>query len=51
MAIGLFLLKNGYALNVDEAEATRTMFALASGDLTEAGLIEWIKRHSSPVRR
>ncbi len=51
MAIGLFLLKNGYALNVDEAEATRTMFALASGDLTEAGLIEWVKRHSSPVRR
>ena len=46
-AIGLFLLKNGYVLDTDDAEATRAMFALASGDLTEAELVEWIRRHSS----
>ena len=46
LSIGLFLLKNGYVLKADDAEATRTMFALASGDLTEAELVEWIRRHS-----
>ena len=49
LAIGLFLLKNGYVLDADDAEATRAMFALASGDLTEAELVEWIRRHSSAV--
>ena len=47
LAIGLFLLKNGYVLETDDTEATRTMFALASGALTEAELVEWIRRHSS----
>jgi death-on-curing protein len=47
LAIGLFLLKNGYALEADNEEATQAMFALASGDLTEAQLVEWIRRHSS----
>jgi len=47
LAIGLFLLKNGYVLETDDTEATRTMFALASGALTEADLVEWIRRHSS----
>jgi death-on-curing family protein len=27
LAIGLFLLKNGYVLDADDAEATRAMFA------------------------
>jgi len=47
LAIGLFLLKNGYVLETDDTEATRTMFALASGALTEAELVEWIRRYSS----
>jgi death-on-curing protein len=47
LAIGLFLLKNGYVLDADNAEATQAMFALASGDLTEAELVEWIRQHSS----
>ena len=50
LAIGLFLLKNGYVLSTDDAEATRTMVALASGALSEAELVEWIRRHSSAVR-
>ena len=49
LAIGLFLLKNGYVLNADDAEAIQTMFALASGDLTQAALIEWVRRNSSPA--
>ena len=47
LAIGLFLLKNGYVLETDDTEAIRTMFALASGGLSEAELVEWIRRHSS----
>jgi death on curing protein len=47
LAIGLFLLKNGYVLDAQDAEATQAMFALAAGDLTEAELVEWIRRHSS----
>ena len=50
LAIGLFLFKNGHVLNTDDAEATRTMFALASDGLSEAELVEWISRHSSAVR-
>ena len=48
LAIGLFLLKNGFVLSADEEEAIRTMFALAAGNLTEAELVEWIRGHSSP---
>ncbi len=47
LAIGLFLLKNGYMLNASDAEAIDAMFALASGDLTEDELVEWIRRYSS----
>ena len=47
LAIGLFLLKNGYMLNANDAEAIDAMFALASGDLTEEELVEWIRRYSS----
>lgn len=47
VAIGLFLLKNGYMLNANDAEAIDAMFALASGDLTEEELVEWIRRCSS----
>src|SRR5215467_11401113 len=47
LAIGLFLLKNRYVLNADHAEATRIMYALASGGLTEADLVKWIRQHSS----
>lgn len=46
-AIGLFLLKNGYVLDTHDTEATQAMFALASGELTEEELVEWIRRHSS----
>jgi death on curing protein len=47
LAIGLFLFKNGYLLNAPDAEATQAMFALASGDLTEEELVDWIRRYSS----
>jgi death-on-curing protein len=47
LAIGLFLLKNGYVLETDDTEATQTMLALASGALSEAELVEWIRGHSS----
>lgn len=45
LAIGVFLAKNGYRLVVDKVDATRTIFALASGDLREEELASWIGTH------
>lgn len=49
LVIGLFLLRNGYALEADEAEATRTMFAVASGVLSEEELVVWVRQHTSAI--
>ena len=51
LAIGMFLLKNRYMLNAHDAEATQAMFSLASGDLTEEDLVEWIRRYSSARKK
>lgn len=45
LAIGLFLGKNGYALEADQGDVTRTILALAAGDLTEDQLAEWVRAH------
>jgi death on curing protein len=43
LAIGLFLGKNGYLLEADQADATRIILALAAGTLTEDELATWIR--------
>jgi death on curing protein len=48
LAIGLFLGKNGYTLEADQADATRTILALAAGDVTEEQLATWIRDHMVP---
>jgi death on curing protein len=48
LAIGLFLGKNGYTLEADQADATRTILALAAGDITEDQLATWIRDHMVP---
>lgn len=46
LSIGLFLRLNGYKLTATQVDATRTMLALAAGELTEAQLAQWIRHNS-----
>jgi death-on-curing protein len=48
LAVGLFLLLNGYRLVVGQAEATVTILDLAAGDLDEAAFAAWIRTNSKP---
>jgi death-on-curing protein len=43
LAVGLFLELNGFDLEVDEADAVKTILDLAAGDLSEKALAEWIR--------
>jgi death-on-curing protein len=45
IAIELFLDLNGVRINASEEEKHVTMMALASGELDEAGLADWIDGH------
>jgi death-on-curing protein len=46
LAVGLFLYLNGYRLRATQADTTLTMFAVASGDITEAALAAWLRQHA-----
>jgi death-on-curing protein len=41
----VFLALNGIELDYSQQELSDTFFALASGTLDEAGLLEWIGNH------
>lgn len=41
----LFLRLNAVELEFDKADATRTMLALAAGELSEEGLADWFRMH------
>lgn len=43
LAIGLFLELNGFDFEVDEADAVKTILGLASGNLSEKALADWIR--------
>ncbi len=43
LAVGLFLALNGFSLEVTQLEATQTMLALASGELSENDFCQWLK--------
>lgn len=47
LATGLFLYLNAYRLNASQADATMTMLAVASGDLTESGFAAWLRLHAA----
>jgi death on curing protein len=47
IAARLFLRINGLALSYDHGEATRTMIALAAGELTEDELAAWFRERIS----
>ena len=46
LATGLFLYLNGYRLNASQAEATMTMLAVATGDITEDAFADWLRSHT-----
>lgn len=48
LAIGLFLVMNGYRLVATQADATLTMFSVASGIMDEPALAEWLRQHTQP---
>lgn len=41
----LFLRLNDVAIAFDKGDATRTMLALAAGELPEESMAEWFRRH------
>ncbi len=45
LSVGLFLAMNGHRLVASQLDATQIMLALAAGDLAEAALADWIRRH------
>lgn len=48
LAIGLFLMANGYRLKATQAEATLTVLDVASGATDEVALAQWIRTHLQP---
>jgi death-on-curing protein len=46
LAVGLFLYLNGYQLKATQADATLTVLALASSDITEDEFATWIRQHA-----
>lgn len=51
LATGLFLYLNGYRLNASQADATLTMFAVASGEITENEFAAWLRAHAAAARQ
>ena len=43
LATDLFLYLNGYRLEATQAEATLTMLAVATGDITEDAFTDWLR--------
>ena len=48
LAVGMFLVVNGYRLRTTQADATLTMLAVAAGTLNEAAFADWIRAHIVP---
>ena len=45
LVTGLFLYLNGYRLEAMQADATITMLAVATGDISEDAFADWLRRH------
>lgn len=45
LAVGLFLGLNGFRLVADQADAARTVLALAAGEMREEDFAAWIRTH------
>jgi death on curing protein len=47
LATGLFLYLNGYRLNASQADATVTMLAVASSEMTGSDFAAWLRVHAA----
>ena len=47
LATGLFFYLNGYRLDVSQAEATLTVLAVASSDISEEEFASWLRAHTA----
>ncbi|TSA49486.1 MAG: type II toxin-antitoxin system death-on-curing family toxin [Nitrosomonadales bacterium] len=47
LSVGLFLMINGRKLTATQVEATLTMLAVASGEMTESDFAAWIRSHNA----
>lgn len=45
LAVGLFLVLNGFTLEVSQLEASQTMLTLATGELSENDFSQWLNNH------
>lgn len=48
VAMELFLVQNGYVLAADDASCVLIMLDVASGNMDEVRLAEWLRRTSAP---
>ena len=46
----LFLLHNGFELEISTDDGEATFLALAAGELTRERLVEWITQHLVPAK-
>jgi len=46
LATGLFLYLDGHRLEATQADATLTMLAVATGDMTEDAFADWLRLHA-----
>ena len=51
MAVGLFLALNGYRLCASQIEATKAMFTVAAGEMSEADFAAWIRQNSMKAKK
>jgi death-on-curing protein len=49
VAIELFLVLNGSALQASGADCVLTMLTVASGEMDEAALADWVRCHTSAL--
>lgn len=48
LALGVFLMLNGFRLVADQAAATLMMLSVAAGAASEDDLTDWLQRHIRP---
>jgi death-on-curing protein len=51
LAMVTFLGVNGHTFDASDAEVVAQFVSLAAGKVSEDGLTDWIRSHSSPARR
>ncbi len=45
LAVGLFLMANGYRLRATQAEATLVVLSVAASEMDEASFASWLRAH------